>query len=123
MGCYYGGNNWLDIPELGFCGFGCSLRRITTHAQDCRQKDLDAGLCIVDCGVSSAEDRMAAVAPWRPAVPTGCDGRPSAIERAQGAPERREVLLAIHGGAWNAESFRAEAQRLKHEKEKKKKKE
>eukprot|EP00944_MAST-04C_sp_MAST-4C-sp1_P013816 g13816.t1 len=68
MGCYYGGNNWLDIPELGFCGFGCSLRRITTHAQDCRQKDLDAGLCIVDCGVSSAEDRMTAVAPWRPAV-------------------------------------------------------
>ena len=54
MGCYYGGDGWLDTPDLGFCGFGCSMKRKTTQAQDCRQKDLDAGLCIVDCGIASA---------------------------------------------------------------------
>ena len=50
MSCYYGGDDWLDTPDLGFCGFGCSMRRQTTKAQDCRQKDLDAGLCSLDCG-------------------------------------------------------------------------
>jgi hypothetical protein len=48
--CFYGGAGWLDNPDLGVCGYNCSIFVIGSGGlQPCHQSDIDTHRCELEC--------------------------------------------------------------------------